>query len=297
MQHPWTRRQGADGVGGDTATGGAEGRDGAVIRARPGKVTRAQRAMAYLLLIAVMGAVAAMSWAGTYGWAREVLHWTPAHAVGVPVSLDIAAMACALLALDAIADGENGTTFRVLAALFVALSAFTNWRWADRTGNIAEEIFFPAMSVLAYLLAHAVFERIRRKTKRLQQTGATTRRAVKPLPRLGLLPWLPVIGSPKRALGAIRHAVAERVPEVPAAEVAHRDITATIVLEGLSQSDAIRRAIESVGPNPRDVVAWLDERGWPGVAPQRVYDVIRRDQVRAVTTGEQPVLRDEQEAI
>lgn len=43
----------------------------------------------------------------------------------------------------------------------------------------------------------------------------------------------------------------------------------------------------------RDVVAWLDDNGWSGVAPQRVYDVIRRDQIRAVGIGEQPVLREE----
>lgn len=281
MRFARTRRQGAEGAPDDIATVGAARRDG--------RLTRAQRGAAYLLLIAVMAAVAAMSWAGTYGWAREVLHWTPAHAAFVPVSLDIAAMACALLALDAISDGENGTTFRLLAALFVALSAFTNWRWADRTGNIAEELFFPSMSVLAYLLAHAVFERIRRKVKRLQQHGQTARRAVKPLPRLGLLPWLPVIGSPRRALGAVQRAVAERVPEAPA-EVVHQDVPATIVLEGLTQADAIRRAIDAVGPNAREVVAWLAEHGWPDVAPQRVYDVIRRDSMRAVTTGEQEAI-------
>jgi hypothetical protein len=247
------------------------------------------------LLFLVMGAVAAMSWSGTYGWAVSELHWTHTHAILVPVSLDVAAMSCALLALDSIADGENGTVFRLLAALFVALSAFTNWRWALRTGNLAEQVFFPSMSVLAYLLAHAVFERIRRKMKRLQQTGETIRRAVKPLPRLGLLPWLPVIGVPRRALGAVRHAVAERVPEVPA-EVVHRDISATVVLDGLTQADAIRRAIAEVGPSAREVVAWLADHEWPDVAPQRVYDVIRRDQVRAVGTGELPVLREENSA-
>jgi hypothetical protein len=82
--------------------------------------------------------------------------------------------------------------------------------------------------------------------------------------------------------------------KAPAPEaVEHRDIPATYVLEGLTQADAIRRAIEVVGPSAREVVAWLAENGWPDVAPQRVYDVIRRDQVRAVGTGEQPVLREE----
>jgi hypothetical protein len=265
-------------------------------KGRGGALPRAQRVVAYLLLALVMGSVAAMSWSGTYGWAVNELHWTHTHAVLVPIALDIAAMACAMLALDAITDGENGTTFRLLAALFVALSAFTNWRNALISGELAQEVFFPSMSVLAYGLAHAVFERIRRKTKRAQQQeGDTVRRAVKPLPRLGLLPWLPLVGSPRRALGAVREAVAERLPEsAPATgETAHRDIPATYVLEGLTQADAIRRAIEAVGPTAREVVAWLAENGWPDVAPQRVYDVIRRDQVRAVGTGEQPVLQED----
>lgn len=251
------------------------------------------RVIAYLMLFLVMGSVAAMSWSGTYGWAQTDMHWTDIHAALVPISLDIAAIACSFLALDAISDGESGVSFRVLAAAFVALSAFTNWRFAIRTHEITQEIFFPAMSILAYLIVHLVFERIRRRVKRAdQQGGDSRRRAVTPLPRLGLLPWLPVIGHPLTSLRTIREAVRERLPELEGAtksetpEVAHRDIPATVVLEGLTQADAIRKGIATVGPNPRQVVAWLDANGWPEVAPQRVYDVLRRDNIRAVSTGE-----------
>lgn len=45
----------------------------------------------------------------------------------------------------------------------------------------------------------------------------------------------------------------------------------------LSQADAIRCAIERVGAEPARVVAWLADRGRPGVAPQRVSDIVRRD--------------------
>lgn len=266
----------------------------AVGQARDGNLTRARRGVAYLLIIAVMGAVAAMSWAGLYAFATRDLGWSPAHAVLVPVALDIAAMACALLALDSIGKGETATGFRVLTAAFVALSAFVNWRTALHTGNIAEQVFFPAMSILAYALVHTVMGKARREVRR-EQHGHTARQALAPLPRTGLLAWLPLIGSPGRALGAVRTAVAERLPEAPAAttpgaELARRDIPAIIDLSGLSQADAIRRAIEVVGQTPRDVVSYLDSHGWPGVATQRVYDVLRRDNMRAVTPAEQEAI-------
>jgi hypothetical protein len=273
---------------------GDEGDAATVAHARGAGLPRAQRILAYLLLILVMGAVAAMSWSGVFQFATTELRWSHWHASLVPISLDIAAMACALMALDSISKGESGTTFRGLAGAFVGLSAYVNWRTALKSGNVAEEVFFPAMSILAYALVHAVMDKVRREVRR-QQHGQAARQTVAPLPRLGLLPWLPVIGSPRRALGAVKHAVAERVPEVPA-EVAHRDIPATVVLEGLTQADAIRRAIAEVGTNAREVVAWLAANDWPDVAPQRVYDVIRRDQVRAVGTGELPVLREEHSA-
>jgi hypothetical protein len=264
-----------------------------------GHLVRARRGVAYLLIIAVMGAVAAMSWAGLYSFATHDLGWSTWHAALVPIALDIAAMACALLALDSIGKGETATGFRVLTAAFVALSAFVNWRTALHTGNIAEQVFFPAMSILAYALVHAVMGKARREVRR-EQHGQNARQALAPLPRTGLLAWLPVIGSPRSALGAVRTAVAERLPETPAetpaetprrAELARRDIPAIVDLSGLTQADAIRRAIEVVGEFPRDVVAYLDSHGWPGVATQRVYDVRRRDSVKAVSSA------DEQEVI
>jgi len=261
-------------------------------QARDGGMTRARRGVGYLLIVLVMGAVAAMSWAGLFAFATRDMHWSPGHAALVPVALDIAAMACALLALDSIGKGETATGFRVLTLAFVALSAFVNWRTAIATGNLAEQVFFPAMSILAYALVHAVMGKARREVRR-EQHGHKARQALAPLPRTGTLAWLPIIGSPRRALAAVRAAVAERLPEVPdetsrGAMLAHRDIPAVVVLEGLTQADAIRRAIAEVGQSPRDVVAWLDENGWPNVATQRVYDVIRRDNMRAISdTGEQ----------
>src|SRR6266571_6803691 len=91
------------------------------------RVAASRRVAAYLLLLAVLGCVAAMSWSGLYGWALTALHWSPGHAALVPISLDVAAMVCALLALDSLAKGEAATMLRALTAAFVALSAFINW--------------------------------------------------------------------------------------------------------------------------------------------------------------------------
>jgi len=56
------------------------------------------------------------------------------------------------------------------------------------------------------------------------------------------------------------------------------------VIADFSQSDAIRHAMEEVRQQypgqpivVRDVLEYLAAHGWPGVAQQRVYDVIRRD--------------------
>jgi hypothetical protein len=236
--------------------------------ATEGALTRGRRILAYALLVLVMSAVAAMSWSGLYAFAHQTMGWTPAHAVLVPISLDIAAMTCALLALDAIADGESAVTLRALTAAFVALSAFVNWRHAIATGNIAEQLFFPAMSVLAYLLVHAVMSKIRRAVRRGQQTGSRARRVLEPLPRTGVLAWALF---PRHTFGSVRAAVRARIPD-PARPLEPRED-----LTGLSQSDAIRRGIAAVGPQPRQVLAWLDRNGWAGVRIQRVYDVMRRD--------------------
>jgi hypothetical protein len=269
---------------------------------------------AYLLLLAVLGAVAAMSFSSLYAWAREALGWSPGHAALVPIALDIAAMTCALLALDSIAKGEVATMLRALTAAFVALSAFINWRHAIATGNIAEQIFFPAMSVLAYALVHAVFSKYRREVRR-DLAGHSHRAVLAELPRLGAAAYL---RFPRRAFTVASVAIAARletaerdVRPAPAAaraaapagppssaptrrtrsaSTAPRPRPTTTAprptttegapvgeLAELSQADAIRRGLAETGGQPREVVAWLAEHGRPGVLASRVYDIQRRD--------------------
>jgi len=240
-----------------------------------GALSRSRRVVAYLLLGTVMSAVAAMSWAGLFAFARTTMHWSPLHAALVPIALDVAALSCALLALDSLSRNDSAMAFRSLTAALVGLSAFVNWRHALASHNIAEQLFFPSMSVLSYLLIDAVLRKYRRDTRR-DRMGLPAREAFAPLPRTGLAVWL---RFPRRAFASVSNALAQRVDvsAVPTDATRRRDY-ATGMLDGLSQANAIRAAIAEVGAEPRQVAEWLAERGRP-VATQRVYDVLRRDGV------------------
>jgi Protein of unknown function (DUF2637) len=285
------------------------------------RVAASRRVAAYLLLLAVLGCVAAMSFSGLYGWARGTLGWSPGHAALVPIALDIAAMVCALLALDSIAKGEAASTLRALTAAFVALSAFINWRHAITTGNIAEQVFFPAMSVLAYALVHAVFGKYRREVRR-DLAGHPHREVLAELPRLGAAAWA---RYPRRTFGVASAAIAARLERaeaavrpshgatgatVPAARPAPAETvtaaarpsrpprtrpTPTRPAPGagadvatMRLADAIRAALAEVGEQPREVLVWLESHGRPGVPATRVHDVIRRD--RAARADGKPKL-------
>lgn len=237
-------------------------------------LSRSRRIVAWLLLSVVMLSVAAMSWAGLFGFAHQTMHWSPAHAALVPVALDVAAMSCAFLALDSLSRNDSAVSFRVLTAALVALSAFVNWRHALITHNVAEQVFFPAMSLLSYAMIDAVLRKYRRDTRR-DLAGRSVREALAPLPRFGLAA---AIMHPRSAWEAVSKSLARRIPDATESLSVNRqrDVASGYLL-GLSQSDAIRQALEIVGDdNPREVVAWLADQGLE-VRPQRVYDVIRRD--------------------
>lgn len=260
-----------------------------------GALTRGRRVAAYVLLVAVMGCVAAASWAGLYAYARGTLGWSPAHAVLVPVALDVAAMACALLGLDSIAKGETAAGFRVLTAAFVALSAFVNWRHAITSGNLAEQVFFPAMSLLAYAIVHEVFAKYRREVTR-DLAGHAHREQVERLPRLGASAWA---RYPARAFGVWSQSIEARLARASDAigGGTRRGAGRGPAVAQMSQADAIRAAIAAVGDRPREVIAWLDGHGRPGVAASRVSDVVRRTRrapLRAVTEVDQGANRGAQ---
>src|ERR1039458_5802457 len=72
-----------------------------------GTLSRGRRATGYLLITVVMGAVAAMSFSNLYRFGHVTLGWSPGHAVLVPIALDVAALACAALALDSVSDRKS----------------------------------------------------------------------------------------------------------------------------------------------------------------------------------------------
>lgn len=228
----------------------------------------------YLAATLVMMCVAAMSWSGLYGWARNTLHWAVLPAGMVPVSLDVAALTCALLALDTVSKNDPATMFRTLTACLIGLSAFVNFRYRLASHNIAEEVFFPSMSVLAFLIIDATIRKYRRDNRR----GETARQAPEPLTRYGFLVWLPGLGHPVRAFKATSAELAARIPDsTPTQADLTLSQTNVIVITELSQADAIRHAIEVTGSrDPGEIVSWLAEHG-RSVARQRVSDVLRRD--------------------
>jgi hypothetical protein len=173
--------------------------------------TRGVQTAAYTAATLVMLCVAGMSWSGLYGWARQILHWPEIPAGAVPVSLDIAALTCALFALDTVSRNDPATAYRALTGVFVGLSAFVNWRFRLSSHNITEEVFFPVMSVLAFLLIDTTVRKYRRDSRR-KQAGESSRQAPRSLTRYGFLAWVPGIGHPVHAWRAVSAELAARIP-------------------------------------------------------------------------------------
>lgn len=283
---------------------------------RVGFATNGQRIAAYASLAGVLVCVGYMSWDGEYNWATHVLLWVAVSALMVPVALDLAAVACTLLAATQIDKGESGFAFRVLGAIFMGLGAWINWRYALRSGNITEEVFFPAMSALAYSLIHAVLSAARREARR-RQHGHKSKERTEPLPWLGILVWLPGIGQPREALDVWKQSVALRLAKVlartqlagPATGADPQDtqaedgggdfgpqeadqLVASLPLPDLdlthlpTQADAIRWVLANVSDAPLDALRYMRTHGFPTIKPQRIHDQIRRDaRVRTDTQG------------
>lgn len=181
---------------------------------REGFATRGRRAATFALLAVVIAAVAAMSFSGLFAFFTGPMHWSHGHSLLGPVSLDLAAIVVYGFALDRIEKGETGAQFRLMALVLVGLSAFINWRGALASGNVSEELFFPAMSILVYWMAHAILGAFRRDVRRAQH-GYKAKAKVEPLPPFGVLVWLPWIGAPGEALKAVQAAVRKRLAVTP----------------------------------------------------------------------------------
>lgn len=272
---------------------------------RVGLVAAGRRRLAYIAFGLVLLCVGYMSWTGEYEWATHELLWTAVMALMVPVALDMAAIVCTMLAADQIDKGESGFAFRVLAAVFMGLGAWINWRYALRSRNVTEEVFFPAMSVLAYSIIHAVLAAARREARR-RQYGHKSKQRVEPLPRFGLLAWLPGLGAPKEALDATRLSVRMRLAAslaaaglaalesedeqgaadgdaLPPPPPPDQDALDTAHLATLSLAESVRWVLAErcaagldAAAASQAVTAFLRGHGQPLLKASRVTDVLKR---------------------
>jgi hypothetical protein len=168
------------------------------------------------------------------------------------------------------------------------------------------------MSVLAYAMVHAVFAKYRREVRR-DLAGHGHREILAELPRLGVAAWA---RFPSRTFGVASAAIAVRLDAAeralrPSHSASGSRLTGSAPVEArpapsrertaaprpsptrrspahrgaegdlaeMRLADAIRAGLAEVGEQPREVIAWLADRGRPGVKASRVYDVLRRDRV------------------
>jgi Protein of unknown function (DUF2637) len=138
----------------------------------------------YVWLTFVGACVAAMSWTGLVGFARDNLGLGEPLAYVVPVSLDGAAITLGFFALRSVLAGEAAGFPRLLAVVVVVASSAFNVYHAETTGRgSAAAVFFGGMSVLVYLMFEVVLRQLRRR--HLRGVGAVE----EPLPRFRFARW------------------------------------------------------------------------------------------------------------
>jgi hypothetical protein len=228
--------------------------------------------------------VNAVAFTGQLAFLRDHLHWTLAGQITMALALESIAVFLALHAHVAALANDSALRLRLAAYVFAVIIGIMNYShyaapgWRPTFAAVAVGL----MSVSSPWLWAVHSRRVSRDA--LMARGLVEPHAL----RLGSTRWLwhPIrsarvmyvatwagIQSPAEAIAAIE-------PQSAGARAAieHEPETlADIVIAELSQSDAIRHAIEVTGSrDPGEVVSWLAERGRT-VARQRVSDVLRRD--------------------
>jgi hypothetical protein len=285
---------------------------------RTGITVAGRQAIAHPVMLAVLGLVAYASLRGEVNWAQVHLGWYGLLAYVVPAVLDGAGISLILYALDRIDKGESGFGFRALSVALIGMGVWINWRNALPTGDVTREAFFPVMTGAAYLMVHLVMGAAKRDARR-RQHGHKSKERPAPLPRFGVLVWVPGVGMPGRAFGALKEAIELRMlRSLAAASVSGDaagggeesaddaadagetqdadtesggesdtdadDAPSVPDLTGKSQTDAIRLTIDALGTHPLTVVSHLRTHGYPDLRPARVTDVLRRDAQRQAKT-------------
>ncbi|WP_226360984.1 DUF2637 domain-containing protein [Pseudonocardia sp. ICBG1142] len=256
-----------------------------------------QVALSGAMLTVVVGAPAAASFHGLTQAGAGALGLTGGWEVLVPLVLDAGAAYTAVLAVRDVLAGDSAFLNRALTWLYALGGAGLN-AWWGTTLNTAAALYFAAATLSAVVLWDRTLRAMRRD--QLRERGAVQ----DPTPRFRLARWLVAPGETARAW---REAVLENVTD-PATAVDLARAKATAVeterlhghigraddtsehdsdetpneLEGMKKAAAIRHALTRLGPgaDPKDVVAWLEERG-VRTQTSYVYDVRNRDNEKA----------------
>ena len=177
---------------------------------RTGVAVAGRQAVAHPVMLTVLALVAYASLRGEVNWAQVHLDWHGLLAYVVPAVLDGAGIGCTLYALDRIDKGESGLGFRLLSVGLIGMGVWINWWNALPTRDVTREAFFPVMTGATYLMVHLVMGAAKRDARR-RQYGHKSKERPEPLPRFGVLPWIPGIGMPGRAFDALKEAVELRM--------------------------------------------------------------------------------------
>ncbi|MEU2874426.1 DUF2637 domain-containing protein [Streptomyces olivoreticuli] len=241
----------------------------------------------YVGLFVVVAITAGMSWKGLVGFGHDVLGLKGALAYGVPVSLDVAAMVCAALALRSVVSHDSAAGPRLLTFLLVAGSAAANYYHAARVpgGSAAAALYYGAMSVVTWGLWEVVLRQIRRSM--LRAIGAVEL----PLPKFRIVRW---VRYPRETFAAWSVAVRfgltrpeealDRVWETYQAQESEREVKELEELEqlpeGISKRQALQLAFKALGEvDAPAAVKWCEARGVE-VDRSYAYEIARKIEPR-----------------
>jgi Protein of unknown function (DUF2637) len=272
--------------------------------AAPARGRRVASAAFAVALLGVATVIALESYRGLVGFA-EMIGIHGAAALGVPISLDGVSLAAAAVALRAELAGESSGLYRGTLFVFTAASAAANWYHGASTDGAPAALYLGGMSLAVAWVFTLSLRQIRHESRRAAGTVTERRPSFSPAhwmryPGLTWRAWSLAIRdghtSPRVAIEAARAVirpaeapaaapaassapVAGRPPARRAAAPRPRPAAARAAEGDLAEvplAAAIRAGLAE-GLEPREVPAWLAERGRPNVKASRVYDVVRRD--------------------
>ena len=226
-------------------------------------------------LLVVVAAPIALSFRTLTLYSRDQLGMSGGWEYLLPVSLDMAAVLCIVLAFRAVASGESPGLARYLVWIFAGGSALLAWREGLVVGGDAPYVL-PVLPIIAAVMLDVVLRHALRG--RLRDLGAIEA----PLPRFRFVRWLVAPLETLRAWAAsIRHGMTS--PQEALSFV--RDVAA---LRRLTPVDRVRHGLDTIGRDRVALRGWLAARGY-ALAPADLDSVLAslpaEDSPRAVLTS------------